>query len=137
VYQILVSAVLQVPTPDYIGRKEILDLYLGKVLSKDVDVEILARGTTGFTGADLENMVNQAALRAAIDGADSVTMKYLENARDKVLMGMQCLQMTVVLKRTKYSVHACPEFCDLYLSKCCVNAILLYVFFLNSLYIEH
>jgi hypothetical protein len=53
-----------------------------------VDVEILARGTTGFTGADLENMVNQAALRAAIDGADSVTMKYLENARDKVLMGM-------------------------------------------------
>lgn len=64
-----------------------MDLYLGKVLSKDVDVEILARGTTGFTGADLENMVNQAALRAAIDGADSVTMKYLENARDKVLMG--------------------------------------------------
>jgi ATP-dependent metalloprotease len=52
-----------------------LDLYLGKVLSKDIDVEILARGTTGFTGADLENMVNQAALRAAIDGADSVTMK--------------------------------------------------------------
>jgi len=76
-----------VPTPDYIGREEILDLYLGKVLSKDVNVEILARGTTGFTGADLENMVNQAALRAAIDGADSVTMKYLENARDKVLMG--------------------------------------------------
>lgn len=78
---------VNVPTPDYIGRKEILDLYLGKVLSKDIDVEILARGTTGFTGADLENMVNQAALRAAIDGADSVTMKYLENARDKVLMG--------------------------------------------------
>jgi len=87
-----------VPTPDYIGRKEILDLYLGKILSKDVDVEILARGTTGFTGADLENMVNQAALRAAIDGADSVTMKYLENARDKVLMGMQRLLITVVLK---------------------------------------
>jgi len=78
---------VNVPTPDYIGRKEILDLYLGKVLSKNVNVEILARGTTGFTGADLENMVNQAALRAAIDGADSVTMKYLENARDKVLMG--------------------------------------------------
>ena len=75
-----------------------MDLYLGKVLSKDIDVEILARGTTGFTGADLENMVNQAALRAAIDGADSVTMKYLENARDKVLMGMQCLLITVVLK---------------------------------------
>lgn len=76
-----------VPTPDFSGRKEILDLYLGRVLSRDIDVDILARGTTGFTGADLENMVNQAALRAAIDGADSVSMKHLENARDKVLMG--------------------------------------------------
>lgn len=52
-----------VPTPDYTGRKEILGLYLGKILSKGIDVELLARGTTGFTGADLENMVNQAALR--------------------------------------------------------------------------
>jgi ATP-dependent metalloprotease len=76
-----------VPTPDYTGRKEILGLYLGKVLAKEVDLELLARGTTGFTGADLENMVNQAALKAAIDGADCVSMKYLESARDKVLMG--------------------------------------------------
>ncbi|KAJ8925527.1 hypothetical protein NQ315_009366 [Exocentrus adspersus] len=76
-----------VPTPDYTGRKEILGLYLSKVLAKDIDLELLARGTTGFTGADLENMVNQAALRAAIDGADCVSMKYLESARDKVLMG--------------------------------------------------
>ncbi|XP_012251729.2 ATP-dependent zinc metalloprotease YME1L isoform X2 [Athalia rosae] len=76
-----------VPTPDFSGRKEILELYLGRVLSRDVNVEILARGTTGFTGADLENMVNQAALRAAIDGAECVSMKHLENARDKVLMG--------------------------------------------------
>lgn len=76
-----------VPTPDFVGRKEILSLYLSKILAKDVDLDLLARGTTGFTGADLENMVNQAALRAAIDGADSVSMKYLESARDKVLMG--------------------------------------------------
>lgn len=62
-------------------------MYLSKILSKGVDVDLLARGTTGFTGADLENMVNQAALKAAIDGADSVSMKHLENARDKVLMG--------------------------------------------------
>lgn len=46
-----------VPTPDFSGRKDILDLYLGRVLSRDIDVDILARGTTGFTGADLENMV--------------------------------------------------------------------------------
>lgn len=76
-----------VPTPDYAGRHEILTLYLEKVLHKDVDVPLLARGTTGFTGADLENMVNQAALRAAIDGAETVSMKHLESARDKVLMG--------------------------------------------------
>lgn len=77
---------------------------MSKVLAKDVEVDLLARGTTGFTGADLENMVNQAALRyfdafqvgvdhsdwfyrAAIDGADCVSMKHLESARDKVLMG--------------------------------------------------
>lgn len=51
------------PTPDFVGRKEILSLYLSKILAKDIDLELLARGTTGFTGADLENMVNQAALR--------------------------------------------------------------------------
>lgn len=79
---------INVSVPDLNGRKEILELYLGKVkLANDLDVEVLARGTTGFTGADLENMVNQAALRAAIDKADAVSMKYLENARDKVLMG--------------------------------------------------
>lgn len=76
-----------VPTPDFTGRKEILTHYLSKILSKEINIDQLARGTTGFTGADIENMVNQAALRAAIDGAETVTMKHLENARDKVLMG--------------------------------------------------
>ncbi|KAK6624076.1 ATP-dependent zinc metalloprotease yme1l [Polyplax serrata] len=76
-----------VPIPDYAERREIIQYYIGKVLAKDVDVEMLARGTVGFTGADLENMVNQAALRAAIDGADGITMPYLENAKDKLLMG--------------------------------------------------
>ncbi|KAM0735848.1 ATP-dependent zinc metalloprotease YME1L [Formica fusca] len=73
--------------PDYFGRKEILDLYLSRILTHEVDTVYLARCTTGFTGADLENMINQAALRAAIDEADCVTMKHLEYARDKVLMG--------------------------------------------------
>uniref|UniRef100_A0AAG5D855 AAA+ ATPase domain-containing protein n=1 Tax=Anopheles atroparvus TaxID=41427 RepID=A0AAG5D855_ANOAO len=76
-----------VPTPDFTGRKEILTYYLGKILSREINIDQLARGTTGFTGADIENMVNQAALRAAIDGAETVNMKHLENARDKVLMG--------------------------------------------------
>lgn len=76
-----------VPTPDYCGRKDILTHYLSKVLSRDIDVDILARRTTGFTGADLENMINQAALRAAIEGAEVVGMRHIEYARDKVIMG--------------------------------------------------
>lgn len=79
---------IQVPLPDFEGRKEIIKLYLDKIkYSSNVDLDVLARGTTGFTGADLENMINQAALRAAIDGLSSVTMDYIENSRDKVLMG--------------------------------------------------
>ncbi|XP_016953360.1 ATP-dependent zinc metalloprotease YME1L isoform X5 [Drosophila biarmipes] len=76
-----------VSTPDFTGRKEILSLYLTKILHDEIDLDMLARGTSGFTGADLENMINQAALRAAIDGAETVNMKHLETARDKVLMG--------------------------------------------------
>ncbi|XP_013781437.1 ATP-dependent zinc metalloprotease YME1 homolog isoform X2 [Limulus polyphemus] len=79
---------IQVPIPDLKGRKEISKLYLDKIVkAHDVDLDVLARGSTGFTGADIENMINQAALRAAIDGAEAVTMSYIENARDKVLMG--------------------------------------------------
>lgn len=52
-----------------------------------MDVKKLARGTTGTTGADLENLVNQAALKAAMDGASEVTMSHLEFALDKVFMG--------------------------------------------------
>lgn len=78
---------VDVPLPDYAGRKQIIDLYLKKILSKDIDVDLLARGTSGFTGADIENMVNQAAVKAASDGAKTVSMKYLEISRDKILMG--------------------------------------------------
>lgn len=76
-----------VPTPDFTGRKEILAHYLARIKSSDIDIDQLARGTTGFTGADIENMVNQAALKAAIEGAEAVAMKHLESARDKVMMG--------------------------------------------------
>ncbi|CAH0717037.1 unnamed protein product, partial [Brenthis ino] len=79
---------VSVPTPDYVGRLEILRMYVSRVAAAPaLDVESLARGTTGFTGADLESMVNQAALKAAIEGASVVTMLHLEEARDKVLMG--------------------------------------------------
>ncbi|KAA0203959.1 hypothetical protein HAZT_HAZT003896 [Hyalella azteca] len=79
---------VQVPIPDLAGRREIFQYYLGKVkIGGDVELEVLSRGTTGFTGADIKNVVNQAALRAAADMVEAVTMKHLEAARDKVLMG--------------------------------------------------
>ncbi|ESO02641.1 hypothetical protein HELRODRAFT_65229, partial [Helobdella robusta] len=74
--------------PDLKGRIEILEHYLSKVKrGSDVNVDKLARSTTGCTGADLENLVNQAALKAAMDGDPHVAMSHLEHARDKVLMG--------------------------------------------------
>lgn len=77
--------------PDVRGRKELLEFYLGKVKHQNVDIEKLARGTTNFTGADIENLVNQAAVKAAGAGAEHVTMEHLEYARDKSLMGPESL----------------------------------------------
>uniref|UniRef100_A0A8C6LEV1 ATP-dependent zinc metalloprotease YME1L1 n=1 Tax=Nothobranchius furzeri TaxID=105023 RepID=A0A8C6LEV1_NOTFU len=71
-----------VPKPDVKGRTEILNWYL-----KKIKANVIARGTVGFSGADLENLVNQAALKAAVDGKDMVSMKELEFAKDKILMG--------------------------------------------------
>uniref|UniRef100_A0A672R7R4 ATP-dependent zinc metalloprotease YME1L1 n=1 Tax=Sinocyclocheilus grahami TaxID=75366 RepID=A0A672R7R4_SINGR len=73
-----------VPRPDVKGRTEILKWYLKKI---KVDSEVIARGTVGFSGAELENLVNQAALKAAVDSKEMVTMKELEFAKDKILMG--------------------------------------------------
>mmetsp|Transcript_4732 Transcript_4732/g.10655 ORF Transcript_4732/g.10655 Transcript_4732/m.10655 type:complete len:774 (-) Transcript_4732:340-2661(-) len=81
---------VQVPLPDVGGRKEILELYAQKTkLAKDVDLGILARGTTGFSGADLFNLMNQAALKASVEGLNSISMSVLEYAKDKILMGAE------------------------------------------------
>ncbi|XP_034071323.1 ATP-dependent zinc metalloprotease YME1L1b isoform X1 [Gymnodraco acuticeps] len=77
-----------VPKPDVRGRTEIINWYLRKIkVDPAIEANIIARGTVGFSGADLENLVNQAALKAAVDGKDMVTMKELEFAKDKILMG--------------------------------------------------
>ncbi|AWP21035.1 ATP-dependent metalloprotease YME1L1 isoform 2 [Scophthalmus maximus] len=77
-----------VPRPDVKGRTEILNWYLSKIkVDTAVEAEIIARGTVGFSGAELENLVNQAALKAAVDEKEMVTMKDLEFAKDKILMG--------------------------------------------------
>lgn len=79
-----------VPVPDVKGREMILKIYGQRTkLGEDVELGVIARGCPGFSGADLENMVNEAALLAARKGADVVTMKDLEQAKDKVMMGAE------------------------------------------------
>ncbi len=74
--------------PDMAGRREILDLYAKRVkVGDDVNLQDVARGTTGFSGADLENLLNEAALHAVRNGREQITPDDLEEARDKIIMG--------------------------------------------------
>ena len=85
-----------VPRPDIRGREGILQVHTRKVpLSTDVDVSVLARSTPGFTGADLENLVNEAALLAARNDKEKVNMVDLELAKDKVMMGAERRSMII------------------------------------------
>jgi cell division protease FtsH len=85
-----------VPRPDVKGREGILAVHTRKVpLSADVDISVLARGTPGFTGADLENLVNEAALLAARNNKEKVDMLDFELAKDKVMMGSERRSMII------------------------------------------
>ena len=85
-----------VPRPDIRGREGILQVHTRKVpLSTDVNVSVLARSTPGFTGADLENLVNEAALLAARNDKEKVDMLDLELAKDKVMMGAERRSMII------------------------------------------
>jgi cell division protease FtsH len=87
---------INVPRPDLNGRVGIMAVHTKKVpLHNDVDVEILARGTPGFSGADIENLVNEAALLAARLDKDEVSMADFEMAKDKVLMGSERRSMVI------------------------------------------
>ncbi|WP_395020512.1 ATP-dependent zinc metalloprotease FtsH [Dongia sp.] len=87
---------ITVPNPDISGREHILKVHMRKVpLGPDVDARVIARGTPGFSGADLANLVNEAALLAARFGKRVVTMSDFEQAKDKVLMGAERRSMVM------------------------------------------
>ena len=91
-----------VPVPDVKGREEILKVHSKKTpLAEDVDVALLARGTPGFTGADLENLVNEGALLAARLGKERIEMADLEQAKDKVMMGAERRSMIIPLEERR------------------------------------
>ena len=97
---------VQVPNPDIKGREKILGVHVRKIpLGPDVDLRIIARGTPGFSGADLANLVNEAALMAARVGRRFVTMDDFENAKDKVMMGAERRSMVMTEEEKKLTAY--------------------------------
>ena len=95
-----------VPNPDMIGREKILKVHMKKVpLSSDVIVKVLARGTPGFSGADLANLVNEAALLSARKGRNDVSMSEFEEAKDKVMMGSERRSMIMTEDEKKLTAY--------------------------------
>ncbi|HEY5081196.1 MAG TPA: ATP-dependent zinc metalloprotease FtsH [Bauldia sp.] len=97
-----------VPNPDVVGRERILKVHVRKVpMAPDVDLKVIARGTPGFSGADLMNLVNEAALLAARRGKRLVTMSEFEDAKDKVMMGAE--RRTLVMTEDEKRLTAYHE----------------------------
>ncbi len=95
-----------VPNPDVIGREKILKVHMKKVpLAPDVEPRTIARGTPGFSGADLANLVNEAALMAARRGKRLVTMQEFEDAKDKVMMGAERRSMVMTEEEKKLTAY--------------------------------
>ena len=95
-----------VPNPDILGREQILKVHLRKVpLAPNVKPRIIARGTPGFSGADLANLVNEGALLAARRNKRFVTMEEMEDAKDKVLMGIERKSMVMKDEEKKLTAY--------------------------------
>ncbi len=95
-----------VPNPDVMGRERILKVHMRKTpLSSDVEPRIIARGTPGFSGADLANLVNEAALLAARKGKRTVSMAEFEEAKDKVMMGSERRSMVMTDDEKKLTAY--------------------------------
>ncbi|MGE3608063.1 MAG: ATP-dependent zinc metalloprotease FtsH [Bacteriovoracaceae bacterium] len=92
--------------PDVRGRHQILKVHTRKTpLAGDIDLEVIAKGTPGFTGADLANLVNEAALLAARDSKKALSMADFENAKDKVLMGVARKSMMISEKEKRLTAY--------------------------------
>ena len=97
-----------VPNPDILGREQILAVHLKKIVAaSDIDVKTVARGTPGFAGADLANLVNEGALMAARHGQKMVTMQNLEEAKDKIMMGAE--RKSMVMQKSEKELTAYHE----------------------------
>ncbi|WP_420343367.1 ATP-dependent zinc metalloprotease FtsH [Paenirhodobacter sp.] len=97
---------IHVPNPDIKGREKILTVHARKVpVGPDVDLRVIARGTPGFSGADLANLVNEAALMAARVGRRFVTMEDFENAKDKVMMGVERRSMVLTPEQKEMTAY--------------------------------
>ncbi len=95
-----------VPNPDVLGREKILKVHTRKVpLAPDVDIKVIARGTPGFAGADLSNLVNEAALLAARRSKRLVTQTEFEDAKDKVLMGAERRSMVMTDEEKRLTAY--------------------------------
>ncbi|MBO6558371.1 MAG: ATP-dependent zinc metalloprotease FtsH [Pseudomonadales bacterium] len=95
-----------VPLPDIRGREQILKVHMRKVpLGTDVDAAVIARGTPGFSGADLANLVNEAALFAARQDKRTVTMGQFEQAKDKIMMGAERKSMVMSEKEKSNTAY--------------------------------
>jgi len=97
---------VNVPLPDVQGRKQILELYGKKtIMGEDVDLNVLARGTPGMSGAELSNLVNQAAVKASMDGLASISHAVLEWAKDKILMGAERTTALITKETAKCTAY--------------------------------
>ena len=95
-----------VPNPDIIGREKILKVHIRKVaIAPNVDIRVIARGTPGFSGADLANLINEAALLAARRSKRMVTLTELEDAKDKVMMGAERRSMVMTEEEKKLTAY--------------------------------
>ncbi len=106
-----------VPRPDIVGREKILQVHMKKVpLAPDVKAKVIARGTPGFSGADLANLVNEAALMAARKGRKLVCMGDFEEAKDKVMMGSERRSMVMTEDEKKSTAYheSCHALVSLY-----------------------